>query len=267
MEQQPPQPHGGAPRPEANSYGTDDPATQTRIEQARAAASEERRRDRARLERYVEAGLTPDDAEALIEFEHAHEQQQPSGGEPTEVATAEELPRYQPRVYVADLASLEQGIRHGLWVDADQHADDLDADIAAMLESSPTAGAAVWAIYGAEGFAGINVKGMTDSKLIAALGRGVAQHGEAFAAYVEWVGTNDAEALEQFLDHYMGTYASLKEFGRSAAEDLEWPKQIEERLDSDLAQYVRIEYAAWGRDAAQWWHVVTGDEGIHVFAP
>ena len=45
----------------------DDPAAA--IEAARAAASRERRADRETLEHYVELGLDPGDAEALIEFE------------------------------------------------------------------------------------------------------------------------------------------------------------------------------------------------------
>lgn len=53
-----------------NSYGTDDPGAQARIEQARQEAAIERRRDRQRFELLVELGISPDDAEAFIEFAH-----------------------------------------------------------------------------------------------------------------------------------------------------------------------------------------------------
>lgn len=74
MENQPHTPQGGEfqnPWQGVNPYGTDDPAIQASIEQARAEASEERRRNRAKLESYVDAGLDPDDAEALVEFDQA----------------------------------------------------------------------------------------------------------------------------------------------------------------------------------------------------
>jgi hypothetical protein len=72
MENQPHTPQGGEnPYQQANSYGTDDPAIQASIEQARTEAAEERRRNRARLEGYVDAGLDPDEAEALVEFEQS----------------------------------------------------------------------------------------------------------------------------------------------------------------------------------------------------
>jgi len=61
------------PREGWAEVSADDP--QQAIEAARSAASRERRADREKLERYVEAGLDPGDAEALIEFEHlSHEQ-------------------------------------------------------------------------------------------------------------------------------------------------------------------------------------------------
>ncbi|MBX7268793.1 antirestriction protein ArdA [Micromonospora sp. Llam7] len=70
MEREPHQPERDEQRQGVNSYGTDNPEKQAEIERARADASRQRRQDRTRLERYVEAGLDPDDAEALIEFEH-----------------------------------------------------------------------------------------------------------------------------------------------------------------------------------------------------
>lgn len=48
---------------------------QAAIEAARSASSRERRADRAQLERYVELGLDPGDAEAVIEFQHMWRQQ------------------------------------------------------------------------------------------------------------------------------------------------------------------------------------------------
>lgn len=47
MEREPQQPEGGDQPTGVNSYGTDDPEEQARIEQARTEAALQRRRDRA----------------------------------------------------------------------------------------------------------------------------------------------------------------------------------------------------------------------------
>jgi hypothetical protein len=303
MERERHQPNGGDTNPNVNSYGTDDPEEQARIEQARIDARQERNSDRARLERYVEAGLRPDDAEALIEFEHYVQEQreqtaqteratelavagvtpehgattsiedtrtdltdlldlrqQPGGAaalaefaaslrgsagssaaqmpsDPATVASylaigldrrdaltvagfeyflrdklrsagdpaadlATELgdraPRYQPRIYVIDRTSAEQGVTSGGWLDAAQPAEDLGAAIAAMLESAEAAGPSEWVVEATEGFAGLDLHGFADAALISRLGRGVAEHGAAFAAWVSVQGTDDHDVLDRF---------------------------------------------------------------------
>jgi hypothetical protein len=138
-----PTPPGGEQPPGVNSYGTDDPEVQARIEQARSAAYEERLRDRARLEHYVEAGVDPDDAETLIEFEHLARDQRTAdataGEDAPEQREAERL--YNPEVHLRDVSSQKKGIDYGLWIDANQNADELNSDIDDMLASSPTVGA------------------------------------------------------------------------------------------------------------------------------
>jgi antirestriction protein len=198
-------------------------------------------------------------------------EQQPGGSDerkpsPSRDDATERLRRYVPHLYAADLASLERGIRHGLWIDADQDSDDLDADIAAMLDSSPTVGADAWAIHGTQDFAGMALSGQQDTALISRLARGVVHHGEAFAVYADWRGT-DAQQLSQFSDHYLGTYANLEAWGRAALNELQWPEQIRQRLDPEMTPYVRLDYGAWAKDASRDVYVAHGSEGIHVFRP
>ncbi|MCG8914897.1 antirestriction protein ArdA [Actinokineospora sp. PR83] len=98
MEQQHPYQGGENPYFGVNSYGTDDPVRQAEIEQARMAASRERREARARLERYVAVGVDPDDAETLIEF-----QDMASDREPEQSAES-----------VSEPVTDEQRIHHGI---------------------------------------------------------------------------------------------------------------------------------------------------------
>jgi antirestriction protein len=200
---------------------------------------------------------------------------QPSGGEqttapenPLDDAEAGEHQRlYQPRVYVADVASHQRGIEHGLWLDANQDPDDLDTDIAALLDSSPTIGAREWTVAATAEFAGLDLHGFTDTALIAELGRGVATHGAAYAAWVALAGTGDRDQLGRFTDFYIGSYDSPEVWAHVVAEDLEWSEQLDREItDSFLRRYVVIDYAKLAREGAQGWDVVTGSDGrTHVF--
>ena len=60
------------------------------------------------------------------------------------------------RIYVADLAAYNNGILHGVWIDATQDIDDIQEQINDMLASSPEEDAEEYAIRDDEGFAGVN---------------------------------------------------------------------------------------------------------------
>ena len=63
-----------------------------------------------------------------------------------------------PRIYVACLAAYNNGYLHGAWIDADQDADEIRDEIAAMLARSPIKGAEDYAIHDYEGFEGVIIK-------------------------------------------------------------------------------------------------------------
>lgn len=178
----------------------------------------------------------------------------------------EREPQHHPRIYVADLASADRGVRHGLWIDAHQTAAELDADIAAMLGSSPTIGAEAWAIRGTNDFAGLDLTAITDTAVIARLAEGVVTHGAAFAAWVKVTG-NRGDHLGQFRDFYVGTYPSVDAWARALAEGLGWHKELDQRItDPLLRPYVVLDYEAIAQDAKASWEVVTDDDGTtHVF--
>lgn len=267
-------PPNGGEQSGVNSYGTNDPETQARIEQARSEASEQRRRDRTHLEQLVEQGMRPDDAEALIEFEHYvqdQREQTTQTARATELAAAipgsetEAAPQYQPRIYVANPANQEHGDEHGHWIDANQTADELGGAVVAALSSSSTE-APEWVIQACEAFAGLDVNGFTDLNLIARLARGVAEHGAAYAVFVQIVGTNDRDQLDKFDDFYVGSYDSPEAWARSVGEDLEWDNHLDEVVDPMLRSYLVIDYARFAHEQRHAWDVLTGTDGkTHVF--
>lgn len=259
------------------------------IEAARSAASRERRADRARLERYVALGMDPGDAEAVIEFEHlspqqraewagwgepssdhiAHDTAERMGREAVSAASATEQepsPRPLPRIYIACLAAYNNGRMHGVWLDATRNARELQAEVQAMLAASPVPEAEDFAIHDHEGFTGYPLGEHESLEFLHRLARGIAEHGQAFAAYADWIGRGDEE-LERFADHYEGTYPTREAWaGELADEVFEWPRYLE-AIPEPLRSHVTLDLTSFALNLEQDRHVVAGDEGVYVFNP
>ncbi len=192
------------------------------------------------------------------------QRQQEEAAERPEVA--ERLRSYVPRVFISDLASLARRIHHGLWIDADRPPADLKADIAAMLDSSPTPGAERWAVGAAQGFAGIDVVGVTDPALVSQLGRGMRQHGAAYSAWASLAGIDDRSQLDKFSDFHVGSYNTLVDWAQEVTDDLRWREHLDEVVAPEIRPYVSIDYQKFLGEAVRRWDVLRGDDGrIHVF--
>ena len=59
-----------------------------------------------------------------------------SAGEQPESAAAPEETKPRPRIYVASLSDYNAGVLHGVWLDATQDEEELQAGITAMLDAS-----------------------------------------------------------------------------------------------------------------------------------
>jgi len=57
-------------------------------------------------------------------------------------------------IYVADLSAYNNGILHGIWINALDEVDEIQDQINAMLEKSPEEYAEEYAIHDYEGFDG-----------------------------------------------------------------------------------------------------------------
>lgn len=193
------------------------------------------------------------------------------------------------RIYVACLASYNAGTLHGRWIDADQDADDIREEIAAMLRESPYPNVTVdceecdgdsragcsfckgtgqvpsaeeYAIHDYEGFEGIKIGEHEDIDTVAELVQAIDQRGEAFAAW--WNNENrDDVDMDAFLDAYAGTYKSEEEYAE------EFVEECYADILKSLPDFIRyhIDYEGIARDfqlgGDVWYH--HGDEGVHVF--
>lgn len=122
------------------------------------------------------------------------------------------------RIYVACLASYNAGRLHGRWIDAAQDADDIRAEIAAMLAESPEAGAEEWAVHDWEGFPDSFTSEWPDLDRVAELAAAIEEHGEAFLAYLDAFGDCDTSE-DDFQDRYRGEHNSPADFAQDFCEE------------------------------------------------
>ncbi|QKR98572.1 antirestriction protein ArdA [Sphingomonas sp. CL5.1] len=166
-----------------------------------------------------------------------------------------------PRIYVACLAAYNNGYLHGAWIDADQDADEIKDEIAAMLARSPIKGAEEYAIRDYEGFEGVSIKEYAGIDTVARMGAFIAEHGALGAGLLEqFVGDMD-EAETALRDCYHGKFASLADF----MEDLTAESGI--TIPEALRYY--IDWKAMARDAemnGEFFTVETAHDEVHVFS-
>ena len=131
-----------------------------------------------------------------------------------------------PKIYVACLAAYNNGILHGQWIDANQSAEAIHAQIQDMLGSSPTLGAEEWAIHDYEGFEGLRLSEYEDIAKVSEIAGFIQEYGEAWALYADHVGLEYA-TKEGFEEAYSGEWDSEANFAEELAWDtMEIPKHL-----------------------------------------
>ncbi|MFI5709014.1 antirestriction protein ArdA [Kribbella sp. NPDC051620] len=237
------------PNPEqqgANSYGTDDPEKQAEIEAARTAAAEERRANREKLERYVSYGLNEEDAQGLIEHEQMLNDRRAAiaAGKP-EAGEADK--RIRPRIYVRSVIDYTEGHDIGDWIDVSQDLDDIHADIKKILARSlhthfTKEPAEEWAITSQEGFGEVVLSESESLDIVCALGRGIHEHGMAFAAWAEINDDHDIYTLERFKDAYEGEFEDREAYAKHVFDGMNGEHELE-ALPKWMRDIVRADYA------------------------
>jgi antirestriction protein len=142
------------------------------------------------------------------------------------------------RIYVACLASYNNGTLHGEWIDATQGEDGIWRDVSQMLLKSPAEYAEEWAIHDYEGFEGINLSEYASFETVAEYAAFIEEHGKLGGKLIAYYGDLD-DARDAISDHYAGEYDSLSDYAEQLTEET---TQIPEAL-----RYY-IDYEAMARD-------------------
>lgn len=181
-------------------------------------------------------------------------------------AGGDERDRQQhPRIYVASLSDYNAGRLHGVWLDADAEAEQLAEVVQGMLSRSPEPFAEEYAIHDYEGFGNVPLSEFDSLERVAALARGIAEHGDAFAAWVALAGATDLN-LAGFEQAFRGTWPSVGEYAADLLADL-GAEEILAAVPAWLRPYVRLDNEAFGRDLLIGGDITAIDSGggVHIF--
>jgi antirestriction protein len=178
---------------------------------------------------------------------------------------------HNPRIWVASLSDYNNGNLYGVWLDATLEPDELGNAIAFMLRNSPSRNAEEYAIFDHDDFGGFQVSEYANLNTVSRIAQGVAEHGPAFAEWVELVGEQSDELLtdEAFHDHYEGEWDSLEDYVEYMLDETGFSAEVERALaglPEDLRRYIKVDLEGIAEEWEQGLHVMErGDGRVWVF--
>lgn len=183
---------------------------------------------------------------------------------PEQPATPEARRSDRPRIYVASLSDYNNGRLHGAWIDADQDFEAIGEEIGEMLAESKYDPAEEYAIHDYEGFGAYRVDEYESLEDVASIGRGIAEHGPAFAAFAAHLDPAEWYKLDDFDEHYRGQWASRADYAEQLLDDL--GIDLENLGPEMLQPYISVDLDAFARDLAYDLIVAEADDGgIYIF--
>ena len=165
-----------------------------------------------------------------------------------------------PMIYIACLASYNNGILFGKWINAAQDEDSINAEIHDMLSQSPIPHAEEWAIHDYDGFGSYPLDEYESISTICEIAAFIVEHGELGIELMANVGCNVEEAREILENNSYGTYDSELDFATEL---------FNECYAHEIPEHLRhyIDYEAFCRDLFinDYYSIrINGD--VHIFS-
>lgn len=154
------------------------------------------------------------------------------------------------------LASCNNSILHGVWIDATQNVEDIQGQISAMLRASSIRGPEQYAIHDYEGFEEVAIGEYQGIDSVVKIAAFIEERGTLGSKLINHFG--DVKGAQEALDNqYAGEYTSLEEFARELTEET-----------TDIPQHLAfyIDYGAMTRDLKMSDVIIieTSVEQVHV---
>ncbi|MGH1470867.1 MAG: antirestriction protein ArdA [Cellvibrionaceae bacterium] len=163
------------------------------------------------------------------------------------------------RIYVACLASYNNGILYGAWIDAAQELEDIQDSVSEMLSKSPVENSEEYAIHDYEGFCGYYINEYEGLASVCEIASFIEDQQSLGAELLSMFGGNVEEAKQAIDEHYVGHFKSLADYAQELTEET---AQIPEHLK------FYIDYEKMARDMemnGDVYTITTGFHDVYVF--
>lgn len=171
-----------------------------------------------------------------------------------------------PQIWVGSLSDYNDGRLHGEWFDATCDAHDLELAARFMLRGSRAPNAEEWAVMDYDGFGVLRLGEYASFETISRIAQGIAEHGEAFAAWAAHVGPDSGELLDRFEDHYLGEWESFEAYVKDYLEESEFYRFLE-YVAEDMRGYIEVDTEQIARDWSSDYEIAERpDGGVWVFS-
>lgn len=163
------------------------------------------------------------------------------------------------------LSDYNAGELRDVWLTATDEPSTMQKEIDEMLAASPDPFAEEWAIHDQEGFGGWSLSEFEDLETVHRVANGIAEHGRAFAEWIEYMGSTDEETIDLFTEAYQGNWPSMSNYVEALVEDVN-PKITVE--PESWSRYVKVDEEQLRRDLEiELYAVESPDGSINIFDP
>ncbi len=165
-----------------------------------------------------------------------------------------------PRICVICMASYNQDILHGVWINMAQDLEVIYGSINDMLSKSPASNSSDWSIFAYEGFESIPLNKHEDIERIHEKAIFLATYGKWGIKVLEHFDNDIYLAEEAIVNHYQGQYSSELDFAINLFDKecgLTLPEHAKIYVD-----YEAFQKGIFGND----YFSIEGDGEAHVFS-
>lgn len=172
-----------------------------------------------------------------------------------------------PQIWVASLADYNDGCLHGQWFDATCNVEELELATRFMLRGGRIPNAEEWAVMDYDGFGPLRLGEYASFETISRVASGIAEHGQAFAAWAAYVGPESSDALGRFEDHYCGEWESFEAYVENYLREVGFYAFLD-HVPENMRGYVEVDVGQIARDWSGDYEVVERPEGgVWIFDP
>lgn len=153
---------------------------------------------------------------------------------------------------------IQQRYLHGVWIDATLEVSEIQAEIAAMLKTSPVADAEEYAIHDYEGFDGYSLGEYTGIDTAHEAACFIEEYPDFGGALLSHCG-DLGKAIRAAENNYCGCYTSLADYAEELTEQTS-------EVPEHLSRYIDYDATGWDMElGGDVFTLTTGFEEVHIF--